>query len=69
MDLSVAFLAFSGSARAALLAAYGQIDAAQELRARVLAVSLAAALADQAAHDRIDWLLEAALAAMSRAVS
>lgn len=69
VDLSVAFLAFTNAARDALFDAYGPITAGQEKRARVLAVSLAAALADQAAHDRIDWLRDAALAALNTAVS
>jgi aminoglycoside phosphotransferase (APT) family kinase protein len=69
VDLSVAYLAFADGSRAALIDAYGPVTAEQEHRARVLAVSLAAALADQAAHDRVDWLREAALAALARAVS
>ena len=47
LDLSLAFGAFTGPARAALLAAYGRpLDEERELRARVLALCLCAALAD-----------------------
>ncbi len=44
IDLSIAFGALAGAARAAFLAAHGPLDAATELRARAIAVNLAATL-------------------------
>jgi aminoglycoside phosphotransferase (APT) family kinase protein len=67
VDLSVAYAAFSGEARAALFAAYGPIDAEQETRARVLAVYLSAVLADYAATQGHEALREEALAGVRRA--
>jgi aminoglycoside phosphotransferase (APT) family kinase protein len=49
VDLSLAYGAFAGRARAALLDAYGPVSAERETAARVLAVSLCAALAEYAA--------------------
>lgn len=70
VDLSIAYAAFAGAARAALLAAYRHpVDAEREARARVLAVSLCAALADHAA-DPVHGdpaLLTEALAGIARA--
>lgn len=70
VDLSIAYAAFAGADRAALLAAYGHpVGAEREARARVLAVSLCAALADHAADpvhgDPV--LLAEALAGIARA--
>jgi aminoglycoside phosphotransferase (APT) family kinase protein len=48
VDLSLAFGTFEGPQRAAFLAAYGPIDGERELRARALAVSLNALLAEYA---------------------
>lgn len=44
IDLSIAFGALAGPARAAFLAAHGPLDAVTELRARAIAVNLAAIL-------------------------
>jgi aminoglycoside phosphotransferase (APT) family kinase protein len=69
VDLSLAYSGFAGPARAALLAAYGPVDLDRELRARVLAVSLCAALAEYAFSDGRVRLLREALAGLRRAVS
>lgn len=70
VDLSLAYAAFHGAAREALLDAYGTpLDEERELRARVLAVSLCAALADHAATVGDGPLLREALAGLARAVS
>lgn len=67
VDLSVAWSCFAGTARQALLDAYGPVDAERELRARVLALFLSAALA-QYAHARGDGtLLAEALRGIGRA--
>jgi aminoglycoside phosphotransferase (APT) family kinase protein len=69
VDLGIAFLAFAGPARAALLSAYGApLTAARELAARVLAVSLGAALAEYAADESRAALLAESLAGLRRAV-
>lgn len=67
VDLSVAYGAFSGVARARLLSQYGAVTADQEVRARVLAVMLSAALADYAAAEGRAALLAEALAGLRRA--
>ena len=69
LDLSLAYAAFSGTARSALLSAYGPVDAERELRARALAVSLCAALADWAASTGERLLLREYLRGLSRAVA
>jgi aminoglycoside phosphotransferase (APT) family kinase protein len=70
LDLSLAFGAFSGAARGALLAAYGQpLDEARELRARVLALCLCAALADYGDLEGHPALRAEALAGVARAVA
>jgi aminoglycoside phosphotransferase (APT) family kinase protein len=70
LDLSLAFGAFSGAARGALLAAYGQpLDEARELRARVLALCLCAALADYGDLEGHPALRAEALAGVTRAVA
>lgn len=48
VDLAIAFSAFTGDARAALFAAYGQVDAQTELRARTFAIFSAASVAHYA---------------------
>jgi aminoglycoside phosphotransferase (APT) family kinase protein len=69
LDLSLAFGAFSGPARAGLLAAYGQpLDEERELRARVLALCLCAALADYGDLEGHPALRAEALAGVRRAV-
>jgi aminoglycoside phosphotransferase (APT) family kinase protein len=70
LDLSVAFGAFSGAARAALLAAYGRpLGEERELRARVLALALCAALADYGDLEGYPALRAEALAGVARAVT
>ena len=69
VDLSLAYAAFSGPAREALLAAYGIVPPERELAARVLAVSLCASLADYAADDDRPVLLREALAGLARAAA
>ncbi|WP_119730030.1 phosphotransferase [Thermomonospora amylolytica] len=68
VDLSLAYSAFSGPARSALLAAYGPVDAERELRARVLAVFLCASLAEYAASVGHREMLRETLAGLRRAV-
>jgi aminoglycoside phosphotransferase (APT) family kinase protein len=71
VDLSLAYGAFAGPARAALLAAYGDgtgpVPPARELAARILAVSLCAALAEYAADEDRPVLLAESLAGLARA--
>jgi aminoglycoside phosphotransferase (APT) family kinase protein len=67
VDLSVAYGAFSGPARAALLSAYGPVEPEREIRARVLAISLCAALADYAASTGRARLLDEARIGIRRA--
>jgi aminoglycoside phosphotransferase (APT) family kinase protein len=68
VDLSLGFGAFVGPARAAFLSAYGPVDAERELRARALAVRLAALLTSYAAAQHRAALLTESLASLSRAV-
>lgn len=74
VDLSVAYSAFNGTARAALLAAYGPpaeraLKGEGELRARTLAVFLCAALADYASSIGHAEMLREALRGLHRAVA
>lgn len=70
LDLSLAYSAFAGHSRAALLTAYGQpIPPDRELRARTLAVQLCAALADNADIEGYPALLAESLAGLARAVA
>lgn len=69
VDLSLAYAGFDGRAREAMLAAYGPVDADREVRARALAVSLCAALADWASAAGEEQLLEEYLRGVTRAVS
>ncbi|GLY77812.1 phosphotransferase [Actinoallomurus iriomotensis] len=69
VDLSLAYGGFAGPARTALLSAYGPVGAERELRARVLAVFLCAALAEYAADTGRERLLAEALAGLGRAVA
>ncbi|HEY2948323.1 MAG TPA: phosphotransferase [Micromonosporaceae bacterium] len=69
VDLSLAYAAFAGAARAALLSAYGPVDADRETRARVLALDLCATLADYAAAEGRSALLRESLAGLRRAVA
>jgi aminoglycoside phosphotransferase (APT) family kinase protein len=68
VDLAVAYTAFADPARAALLDAYGQVDADRELRARALGVRLSAFLAGYAAAVGHRALLAEALAGLRRVV-
>ena len=67
VDLGIAYAAFEAADRAALLAAYGPVDADTELRARALAVRLSVLLADYAVRDHRPRLLTEALAGLRRA--
>jgi hypothetical protein len=58
-----------GPARAALLARYGPVSPEREIRARVLALFLCAALAVYAAADGCPRLLREALAGLVRATA
>lgn len=70
IDLSVAFGSFAGASRGTLLEAYGRpLDGLTELRARVLAVFLAAALLAYADDRRQPALRAEALRALERAVA
>lgn len=70
VDLSLAYCAFSGSARDAFLDSYGHgVGPDQEVRARVMAVSMCAALADYAETDGRPPLLAESLAGLHRAVT
>jgi aminoglycoside phosphotransferase (APT) family kinase protein len=67
IDLSIAFSAFSGEARDALLDAYGGISRPQELRGRVLAIFLSATLLLWAHESGMDTLESEARAGLERA--
>ena len=69
IDLSIAYGAFDGPARAALLAAYGPVSAESEIRARILALFLCAVLAEYAAAENLPHLLREALTGLNRAVA
>lgn len=69
VDLSLAYTAFAGRSRAALLSAYGEVGHQTELRARVLGLSLSTMLAAYA-HDTGDAALAAeSLSGLRRCVS
>ena len=68
LDLSLAYAAFTGDAREALLAAYGPVDGERELRARCLAVRLSAFLARYAMAEGGAALLEESLQGLHRAL-
>lgn len=67
LDLSLAYAAFHGRDRDALLAAYGRVDGETEVRARALAVGLCAALAEWAAAAGEGQLLQEYLHGITRA--
>lgn len=69
VDLSIAFGAFAGDARAALLDAYGGVEARTALRARAVAAFLCAALAHHAQDSGSARMSAAALAGLARAVT
>ncbi|MGH2446664.1 MAG: phosphotransferase [Candidatus Limnocylindria bacterium] len=68
-DLSIAYGAFVGSGRAAFLDAYGPVDGLTELRARVIAVFLAAGLLTYAAKAGTEALRAESLRSLERAVA
>jgi aminoglycoside phosphotransferase (APT) family kinase protein len=68
IDLALGYTAFTGRARAALLDAYGGIDAERSLRARALGIRLSAFLAAYAADGDRPVLLAEALSGLRRAV-
>lgn len=68
-DLSIAYGSFEGPARAALLDAYGPVDGLTELRARVIAAFLAAALLAYAADRGMGPLQREALRSLERVVA
>lgn len=68
-DLSLAYGALVGAAREAFLVAYGPVDGLTELRARVIAVFLAAALLEYAADAGMAALGAEASDALARAVA
>jgi aminoglycoside phosphotransferase (APT) family kinase protein len=68
VDLSLAWAAFRGRSRTAMLGAYGPVDADTELRGRALAVSLCAMLAVWASSTGADDLLAEYLRGLERAV-
>ena len=70
IDLSIAYAGFAGQPRAELFAAYGgPPEPDRELRARVLAVFLSAALAEYAFTEHRSRLLTESLSGLRRAVS
>jgi aminoglycoside phosphotransferase (APT) family kinase protein len=68
VDLSLAYAAFIGEARAALLEMYGPVPPERELRARAVALFLSGALAVYALDVGASALLAEALAGLRRAV-
>jgi aminoglycoside phosphotransferase (APT) family kinase protein len=68
VDLALAYAAFIGPARAALLAAYGPVEPERELRARALAIRLSGFLSSYAAAVARPRLLAESLAGLHRAV-
>lgn len=68
-DVAIAFGALAGEARRAFVDAYGPIDPLTELRARVIATFLAAALLGYAATEGMEALRAECLGALERVVS
>lgn len=69
VDLSLAYGSFVGPAREAFLEAYGPVDGLTELRARVIAVFLSAALLAYADDRRMPALRAESLRSLERAVA
>ena len=70
LDLALAYAAFSGASRAAFFEAYGaKPDESRELRARVLALCMCAALADHADQNGMPRILAESLAGVARATT
>jgi len=68
-DLSIAYGSLAGTAREAFLDAYGPVDGLTELRARVIATFLAAALLGYAAERKMERLRVESLRSLERAVA
>jgi aminoglycoside phosphotransferase (APT) family kinase protein len=68
-DLSIAYGSLAGTAREAFLDAYGPVDGLTELRARVIATFLAAALLGYAAERKMERLRIESLRALERVVA
>ncbi len=68
VDLSVAWSTLDRASRPAFFAAYGEIAEETRVRARVVAASLCAMLADWAEKEEVPRVLEAAVAGLRRAV-
>lgn len=68
VDLALAFAAFAGDARTALLEVYGPVDGERELRSRCLAVRLSVFLARYALAQGDAALLEESRQGLARAV-
>ena len=69
IDVSIAFGALAGPARAAFLAAHGALDAATELRARAIALTLATTLLAYALDQRLSHVEAECRRALVAAVS
>ncbi|MBE1535944.1 phosphotransferase [Actinomadura algeriensis] len=69
VDLSLAYAAFAGDDRAAFLDAYGPVPPDRERAARVLALFIAATLAEYAASDGSAALLAESLAGIGRVLA
>jgi len=69
IDLSIAYGSLVGEARGAFLEAYGPIDGLTELRARVIATFLAAALLGYADDQGMTSLRQEAVRALARVVA
>ncbi|WP_254716281.1 phosphotransferase [Actinomadura sp. WMMB 499] len=69
VDLSLAYAAFAGDDRAAFLDAYGPVPPDRERAARVLALFIAATLAEYAASEARPALLAESLAGIGRALA
>lgn len=67
VDLTAAFAAFDGDARAAFLDAYGDVPEERALRARAVAIRVHASLAHQAGVDGLEAVHREAVAAIGRA--
>ena len=68
VDLAVAYVGFTGRARASFLAEYGPVNPERELRARALGIRLSGLLASYAAAVGGPALLAEALAGLRRVV-
>lgn len=69
MDLAIAYMAFTGRARQAFLDAYGPVDDERATRARVVAIYLSAALAEQAVGDGMADVASEAAHGLARATA